>query len=46
MSDSVTLHDDGLNAEAREGVKLRNALSASSSELNSILGDIKSRARL
>lgn len=41
MSKSVTLHDDSLNAEAREAVKLRAALSASSSELTSILGDFE-----
>jgi hypothetical protein len=42
MSESVTLHLNSLNVEAIEAVKLRTALSASSSELTSILGDIKS----
>jgi hypothetical protein len=37
---------DNLYAEAREVVKSRVALSASSTELISILGDIKSEAKL
>jgi hypothetical protein len=46
MTESGTLLVDSLYAEALEAVKSRAALSASSSELISILGDIKSESRL
>jgi hypothetical protein len=41
MSESLTFRANSLNDEAVEAVKLRTALSASYSELTSILGDIK-----
>jgi hypothetical protein len=43
---SVILLVDSLYAEAIEAVKLRAALSASTHDLISILGDINSEARL
>jgi hypothetical protein len=46
MSESVTLLVENLYAEAVKAVKSRAALSASTSELISILGDINSEARL
>jgi hypothetical protein len=46
MSESVTLLFASLYAEAIEAVKSRAALSASTTELISILGDINSEARL
>jgi hypothetical protein len=46
VSESEALLVDSLYAEAIDDVKLRTALSASSFELISILGDIKSEARL
>jgi hypothetical protein len=46
MSKSVTLLVASLHAEAIEAVKSRAALSASTPELISILGDINSEARL
>jgi hypothetical protein len=45
-SDKVIILVDNLYAEATEAVKERAALSASTSELISILGDIKFEARL
>jgi hypothetical protein len=44
MSESETLLVDSLHAEAMEAVRSRTALSTSSSELISILGDIKGKA--
>jgi hypothetical protein len=46
MSKSITLVVDSLYAEAREAVKSCAILSASSSELILIQGNIKSKARL
>jgi hypothetical protein len=46
ISERVILLVDSLYAEAIEAVKLRAALSASTPELISILGDINSEARL
>jgi hypothetical protein len=46
MSESVILLVASLYAEAREAVKSRAALLASTPELISILGDINSEARL
>jgi hypothetical protein len=46
MFESVTLLLASLYAEAIEHVKSRAALSASTQELISILGDINSEARL
>jgi hypothetical protein len=46
MSESLTLLVENLYAEATEAVKSRAALSASTPELLSILGDIISEARL
>jgi hypothetical protein len=46
MSENVTLFVGSLYAEAIEASKSRAALSASSSELISILGDIKSELRV
>jgi hypothetical protein len=46
MSEIVTLLVASLYAEAIEAVKLRAALSPSTPELISILGDINSEARL
>jgi hypothetical protein len=46
MSESVTLLVASLYAEAIEAVKLHAALSASTSELISNLGDINSETRL
>jgi hypothetical protein len=46
MSESVTLLVASLYAEAIDAVKSRAALSASTPELISILGDINSKAKL
>jgi hypothetical protein len=46
MSESVTLLVASLYAEAIDAIKSRAALSASTLELISILGDINTEARL